>query len=74
MKMLTIGTGVIGTIYSWVLAEQDCEITHYVREGKSSKLNTDVKIDMLDKRKGRKTKYISTYHYNFTETLTPCNT
>ena len=73
MKILTIGTGVIGTIYSWVLAQQGCDLIHYVREGKSSQINPDIKIDMLDKRKGRKTRYLSTYHYNLTEALTPDN-
>ena len=73
MKVLTIGTGVIGTIYSWILAQQGCNVTHYVRNGKSSQINSDIKIDILDKRKGHKTRYNSTYHYNLIETLDPDN-
>ena len=73
MKVLTIGTGVIGTVYSWVLAKQGCELTHYVRSGKSAKINADIKIDMLDRRKGYKKRYLSNYHYNLTENLTSDN-
>jgi len=73
MKILTIGTGVIGTIYSWVLAQQGCEVTHFVRAGKSAKIDADIKIDMFDRRKGYKKRYVSAYHYNLTENLTPDN-
>lgn len=73
MKVLTIGTGVIGTIYSWILTEQGCDVTHYVRKGKSAKINPQITIDMLDKRKGYPKHSSSQYTYQLTETLAPDN-
>ena len=73
MKLLTIGTGVIGTIYSWILTEQGNDVTHYVRKGKSLEINCNIIIDMLDKRKGHQKCYVSKYTYRLTETLTSDN-
>ena len=32
MKTLIFGTGIIGTIYGWALAEADVDITHYLQK------------------------------------------
>jgi len=61
MKTLVLGTGVIGTIYGWALAEAGIDVTHYVRKGKSITFNDGVKLDLLDERKGHR-KY-NTTHY-----------
>lgn len=29
MRLLVIGTGVIGTTYAWQLMQAGCEVTHY---------------------------------------------
>ncbi|MFN8468368.1 MAG: 2-dehydropantoate 2-reductase N-terminal domain-containing protein [Caldilineaceae bacterium] len=34
MKTLIVGTGIIGTIYGWALAEADVDVTHFVRKGR----------------------------------------
>lgn len=34
MRLLVIGTGVIGTTYAWQLMQAGCEVTHYVRKGR----------------------------------------
>lgn len=73
MKILTIGTGVIGTIYSWVLTNQGHDVTHYVRKGKSVNLNSHITVDMLDKRKGHPKRSLFPYTYQLTETLTSDN-
>jgi 2-dehydropantoate 2-reductase len=52
MKTLIVGTGVIGTIYGWALAEAGMDITHYVRPGKKEILRQSVTLDLLDERKG----------------------
>ena len=42
MKTLMVGTGVIGTIYGWALAEAGVDITHYVRQGKKEQYRQGV--------------------------------
>jgi ketopantoate reductase len=49
MKVLIVGTGVIGTIYGWALHEAGVDVTHYVRKGKA--LSDEATIDILDERK-----------------------
>lgn len=49
MKVLIVGTGVIGTIYGWALHEAGVDVTHYVRKGKI--LSEEATIDILDERK-----------------------
>ena len=73
MKILTIGTGVIGTIFSWVLTDQGHDVTHYVRKGKSESIDPHITIDMLDKRKGHPKYSQFPYTYQLTETITPDN-
>lgn len=71
MRILTIGTGVIGTIYSWVLSDIGHDVTHFVRPGKAANLPEQIEIDILDKRKGHKSHTIANYNYKLTEKLSP---
>lgn len=51
MKILIVGTGVIGTIYGKVLSEKH-EVLHFVREEKLSNLNNKkITFDIIDERK-----------------------
>lgn len=52
MKILIIGSGIIGTIYGWALSEAGLDVTHYIRPGKNSTMNHTAPIDILDERKG----------------------
>lgn len=54
MKILVVGTGIIGTIYGWALAESGNEVAHYIRSGKKETLKDGIKIHMLDERKGHR--------------------
>jgi ketopantoate reductase len=54
MKILVVGTGVIGTIYGWALYEAGIDVTHLVRTLKPDILQKGVNIDILDERKGFK--------------------
>ena len=54
MKILVVGTGVIGTIYGWALNESGIDVTHLVRTLKPDILQNGVNIDILDERKGFK--------------------
>ena len=69
MKVLIIGTGIIGTIYGWALSVAGADVTHFVRKGKSEKFKNGVLIDILDERKGYK-KYNKTgYSIKVTEII-----
>jgi ketopantoate reductase len=61
MKILIVGTGVIGTIYGWALSAAGLDVVHLVRSGKAPPLR-GVIVDILDERKG----YVK---YNKTEYL-----
>lgn len=62
MKTLIVGTGVIGTIYGWALAEAGVDVTHYVRPGKKAQFSQGVDLDLLDERKGHPAN--NQVHYN----------
>jgi 2-dehydropantoate 2-reductase len=54
MKILVIGTGVIGTTYAWQLSQTGCEITHLVRRGQKERLDREgIHIECMDMRKGK---------------------
>lgn len=53
MKILIIGTGVIGSVYGWQLFEAGNNITHLVRKGKKQIIEKQgINIRCLDKREG----------------------
>ena len=37
MKTLIVGTGIIGVIYGWALAQAGEDVTHFVRKGKKDR-------------------------------------
>jgi len=51
VKVLIVGTGVIGTIYGWALAEAGVEVTHVVRSSGRPSAGA-VCLDLLDHRHG----------------------
>ncbi|GAA0742768.1 ketopantoate reductase family protein [Clostridium oceanicum] len=54
MKILIIGTGVIGSVYGWQLFESGNDITHFVRKGKKEIIEKQgISIRCLDKRRGQ---------------------
>ena len=70
MKVLVIGTGVIGTTYSWQLAEAGCELTHLVRKGSKGRLEKEgIRIECLDMRGGEKKEIKVDYHPGFVDEL-----
>ncbi|HTP02292.1 MAG TPA: 2-dehydropantoate 2-reductase N-terminal domain-containing protein [Anaerolineales bacterium] len=71
MKTLIVGTGVIGVIYGWALAEAGVDVTHYVRPGKAEGLRQGVDLDVLDERKGHKPDNITHYALKCSENVTP---
>ena len=71
MKTLIIGTGVIGTIYGWALAEANIDVTHYVRPGKKGNLQQGVDLDLLDERKGHLANNQTHYNLHCVEEVRP---
>src|SRR5271165_2485178 len=72
MRVLVIGTGIIGSIYGWALAENGHSVVHVVRPGRAAALKDGLAIDILDLRKGHRRKFSGTYRLNAVETL--CST
>jgi ketopantoate reductase len=56
MKTLIVGTGIIGVIYGWALAQSGVDVTHLVRKGRKDQFKDGINLDLLDERKGH-TKY-----------------
>ncbi len=56
MKILIVGSGVIGVIYGWALSQAGSDVTHLVRPGRKDQFRDGVNLDLLDARKGH-TKY-----------------
>ncbi|XQY93053.1 ketopantoate reductase family protein [Metabacillus sp. HB246100] len=70
MKVLIFGSGVIGTIYGYILAKAGNDITHYVRSGKVESLEKGIKLDLIDGRYPRKTVNINeTYKLKVTDSF-----
>ncbi len=64
MKILVVGTGIIGTIYGQVLSEKN-EVLHYVWSEKLNNKNDKViQWDYIDERKAKKNQNVTgTYQY-----------
>jgi 2-dehydropantoate 2-reductase len=71
MKVLTIGTGIVGTIYSWVLADAGHDVTHFVRPGKAAGLAKGIDIDLIDRRVRRRQHIVTHYALKATEVISP---
>lgn len=70
MKILIIGTGVIGSTYGWQLSESGNQITHFVRSGQKENLKKNgLLIRCLDTRKAGKPIIEKRYLPNLTEQL-----
>jgi ketopantoate reductase len=71
MKTLIVGSGIIGVIYGWALAEAGVDVTHFVRNGRKGQFKDGVNLDILDERKGH-LKYNSTkYALKCVEEISP---
>jgi 2-dehydropantoate 2-reductase len=71
MKILIIGTGVIGTIYGWALAESGNEVVHYVCKGKGNRYAGGIQLNMLDERQGHPKLNTLMYPVRCVEQITP---
>ena len=70
MKILVIGTGVIGCIYGWQLSEAGHEVTHIVRKGKTIENDkNEIIIHCLDARKQNKPIIETLYRPNIVEQM-----
>lgn len=70
MRILIIGTGVIGCIYGWQLYESGNVITHFVRKGQKEHIDKEgFLIRCLDARKADKTVVETLYQPEVTEQI-----
>ncbi len=73
MKTLIVGTGIIGVIYGWALAQSGNDVTHFVRMGRKDQFKDGIQLDLLDERKGH-TKYNMTkYAVKCVEEVSPAD-
>ncbi|HET9915122.1 MAG TPA: 2-dehydropantoate 2-reductase N-terminal domain-containing protein [Anaerolineales bacterium] len=71
MKTLIVGTGIIGTIYGWALAQAGVDVTHFVRKGKKDQFKDGVNLDILDERKGHPKYNLTKYALKCMEEISP---
>jgi ketopantoate reductase len=69
-----IGTGIIGSIYGWALAENGQDVVHLARSGRATSLCDVLAVDMFDRRKGRKRHFRGLYRLIAVEVLSPMDT
>jgi 2-dehydropantoate 2-reductase len=65
MDILVVGTGNIGTLYGWALAEAGHTVTHLVRPGADRPVAAT--LDVLDERSGREVRRHETYAWRVTD-------
>jgi 2-dehydropantoate 2-reductase len=70
MHVLIVGTGVVGTICGWALAESGNEVTHLIRHGRAGEVEPRPQLDIVDRRKGHPKHFVGTYHRHITDDLT----
>jgi ketopantoate reductase len=71
MKTLIVGTGIIGVIYGWALAQAGVDVTHFVRKGKKDTFKEEVNLDLLDERKGHPKYNLTKYSLKCVEEISP---
>jgi len=71
MKTLIVGTGIIGVIYGWALAQAGVDVTHFVRKGKKDQFKDGVDLDVLDERKGHLKYNVTKYPLKCVEEISP---
>jgi 2-dehydropantoate 2-reductase len=71
MKILMFGTGVIGSIYGYVLAQAGNDVTHYVRPGKQKSLEDGIRIQLLDGRSSPASQENVIYKVKIVECILP---
>ena len=73
MKTLIVGTGIIGVLYGWALAQSGVDVTHFVRKGKKDKFKDGIDLDLLDERKGHPKYNITKYAVKCVEEISPAD-
>ena len=73
MKILIVGSGIIGINYGWALSEAGNDVTHLVRPGKGDQCKGTIHLDVIDDRKGHKKHNFVEYAIKCTEIITPAN-
>jgi 2-dehydropantoate 2-reductase len=71
MKVLVIGTGVIGSIYGYVLARVGHHVSHYVRPGQSARQSSAIQLHLLDGRTAEPMEIEALYPARLVEAFSP---
>jgi len=73
MKIMIFGTGVIGTIYGYVLSNAGNDVIHYVRPGKAASLKNGIPIQWLDGRSKQPKQETVLYKAKVVESFSPAD-
>jgi ketopantoate reductase len=73
MKTLVVGTGIIGILYGWALAQAGVDVTHFVRKGKKDQFKDGLDLDVLDERKGHSKYNLTKYALKCVEGISPAD-
>lgn len=71
MRIIMVGTGMIGTISGWTFSQAGHDVTHFMRPGKSTGFVAGIPMYILDNRKGGKKRFVGHYDLKATEALAP---
>ena len=69
MRILVIGTGNIGTLYGWALADAGHRVSHLLRAGGVAGRPAIARLDLLDERPGRPDRITVEYAWDLTEAV-----
>ena len=69
MRIAIVGAGIIGSIYGWALAEAGHQVQHLVRAGRAGPLAEGISMDILDKRKGKPSRFRGVYRISAVELI-----
>jgi len=71
VNVLIIGMGNVGVMHGWVLREGGVEVKHVVRKGALLKYSHDIRMDVMDMRKGIPEKYMAEYKPKVVDEISP---
>lgn len=74
MRVLVVGTGIIGTIYGWALNESGHHVAHLVRAGRAAALRNGLEVDLFDRRRSRRRNFRGLYKLTVVEALASADT
>lgn len=71
MRVLVVGTGIIGSIYGWALTDSGHHVVHLVRSERAGTFRDGLPLDLFDRRKGHPRNFRGVYRVDSIVKLVP---